>query len=210
MKTRTLFAAIGVAGAVAIGAAVAIPALAAPPPGGNGPGFGPGPGTGMMTGPMGERGGCLLNSPSGTLTDTQRSTLAANAEEEKLAHDLYTEFANRYDAVIFDRIAAAETHHLDAVRTLLTRYQITDPTAGLAPGRFATPAVQASYDQLLARGATSERAALEVGQTVETNDIAALQAALDGLTAPDVQRIYTHLITASQHHLTAFTTWLSR
>ena len=87
MKTRTLLAAIGVAGAVAIGAAVAIPALAAPPPGGNGPGFGPGPGTGMMTGPMtgpmagpmGERGGCLLNSPSGTLTETQRTTLAANA-----------------------------------------------------------------------------------------------------------------------------------
>lgn len=212
MKIRTLIATAGVAGVVAIGAAVAVPALAAAPPdnGGNGPGFGPGPGTAAPA-PMRNRGGgCMLTSPSGTLTDAQRTTLAANAEEEKLAHDLYTEFANRYDPVIFDRIAAAETAHLDAIRTLLTRYQITDPTAGQAAGHFTTPSVQATYDRLLAQGTTSERAALQVGQTVETSDLDALHTALNGLTAPDVQRVYTHLSTASQHHLTAFTTWLNR
>ena len=44
------------------------------------------------------------------------------AEEEKLAHDLYTAFAARYDVRVFQRIAAAETRHLTVVRTLLDRY----------------------------------------------------------------------------------------
>jgi hypothetical protein len=170
-------------------------------------------GAGPPAGLQHQRGNCPglgLGNPSGTITEAQRSTLAANAEEEKLAHDLYAEFAERYDAVIFDRIAAAETSHLDAVRTLMTRYEVTDPTAGLEQGRFATAEVQATYDRLLAQGSTSEQAALEVGRTVETSDIEALRAALDDLGAPDLQRVYTHLINASQHHLAAFTTWQPR
>jgi hypothetical protein len=64
--------------------------------------------------------------------------------------------------------------------------------------------VQASYDGLLTKGAASERAALEAGRTVEQTDIAQLQAAVQGLTAPDVQRVYEQLLAASQQHLAAF------
>lgn len=161
---------------------------------------------------MGNHGGCRLDSvvPTGTLTGQQRAALADNAEEEKLAHDLYVAFADRYDATVFDRIVAAETHHLAAVRTLMDRYGVADPTAGLAPGSFATPAVQTAYDDLLARGGASEQEALRVGQTVETDDIDQLRIALDGLTAPDVQRVYTHLLRASERHYDAFTAWLAQ
>lgn len=210
MRARTALIAIAVGGAVVLGALVAVPALANP---GNGPGGGPGFGPGAPTATMPDRrGDCPLGVtvPSGTLTTEQRATLAYNAEEEKLAHDLYTEFANRYEAAIFDRIAIAESRHLDAIRTLLDRYGIADPTAGQAPGSFTTPDVQAIYDSLLAKGQGSERAALEAGVTVETDDINQLRAALDGLTAPDVQRVYTNLLRASEGHLTAFTTWLGQ
>ena len=54
------------------------------------------------------------------------------------------------------------------------------------------------------KGVTGEPAALEVGRTVETTDIADLRAAAEGLTAPDVQRVYQQLLNASQHHLAAF------
>jgi hypothetical protein len=43
--------------------------------------------------------------------------------------------------------------------------------------------------------------------TVEQDAIAALQRALDGLTAPDVQQVYTHLLAASRMHLSAFQAW---
>ena len=210
MRARTALIAIAVGGAVVLSALVAVPALANP---GNGPGGGPGYGPGAPTATMpNRRGDCPLGItvPSGTLTDKQRATLAYNAEEEKLAHDLYTEFANRYDAAIFDRIAGAESHHLNAIRTLLDRYGIADPTAGQASGQFTNPDVQATYDSLLTQGITNEQAALQVGVTVETDDIEQLRSALDGLTAPDVQRVYTRLRTASERHLTAFTTWLDQ
>jgi hypothetical protein len=212
MRTKTRIVATTAAVIVTAGALAGTLALASGPP----PTPGPGPGPGGMTMPRGGQrdGGCLgipgVVDPSGTLTEVQRTALAANAEEEKLAHDLYTAFADRYDLQIFDRIAAAETTHLDAVRTLMTRYGITDPTANQAPGHFTTPAVQATYDQLLAKGTSGQDAALEAGRTVETADISLLRQSLDGLTAPDVQRVYGHLVTASQHHLTAFERWLSR
>lgn len=228
MRTITKVTTVA-AGVLAAGALVAIPAFGAGPFGGPGygPGYGPGPGTstaqgygpgcaqgygpgsggGMrvaVRGPGAGSGDCLLLAPSGTLTDAQRSALQAGAQEEKLAHDLYTEFAARYDDPVFDRIAAAETNHLAAIRTVLARYAITDPTAGAAAGRFTDPAVQASYDDLLAKGVVGERAALEVGRTVEQADIAQLQAAVQGLTAPDVQQVYEHLLAASEQHQTAF------
>jgi hypothetical protein len=203
MRTITKVATAAV-GMLAVGVLVAGPALAAGPGDGYGPGYGCattnqngggyGPGTG--------RG--LVVAPSGTLTAAQRSTLQANAQEEKLAHDLYTAFAARYDDPVFDRIAAAETRHLEALRTLLARYGIADPTAGLASGRFSDPTVQATHDRLLAGGLAGEPAALGVGRTVETTDIADLRAAAQGLTAPDMQRVYQHLLNASQQHLATF------
>ncbi|WNZ07646.1 DUF2202 domain-containing protein [Streptomyces sp. 11x1] len=145
----------------------------------------------------------------GTLTASQKATLAGMAEEEKLAHDLYTAFAARYDARVFERIAAAETSHLTAVRTLLNRYDVTDPTAGEQAGEFTDPAVQATYDRLLNQGEDSLSEALKAARAVETDDIAALTQALSGLTAPDTRQVYTNLLAASERHLTAFEDWIA-
>ena len=202
MRTTTKVATAGV-GMLAVGVLIAGPALAAGPGDGYGPGSG-GRSTSQNGGYGAGDGGCLPVAPSGTLTAAQRSTLQANAQEEKLAHDLYTEFAARYDDPVFDRIAASETRHLEAFRALLARYGITDPTAGLAAGSFSDPTVKATYDRLLAEGLTGEPAAFGVGRTVETTDIADLRAAAQGLTAPDVQRVYQQLLNASQQHLAAF------
>jgi hypothetical protein len=93
------------------------------------------------------------------------------------------------------------------VRTLLERYAVADPTAGKAAGEFASATVQATYDRLLEQGSASRQAALGIGVTVEQDDIAELQQALDGLTAPDAQQVYTHLLAASRTHLAAFQAW---
>ncbi|MEB0200923.1 DUF2202 domain-containing protein [Cryobacterium sp. 5I3] len=146
----------------------------------------------------------LADVASGTMTDEQKASLTAMAAEEKVAHDLHVAFAEKYDAAVFSRIARSETMHLDAVRTLLERYSITDPTIGLEVGVFPTDASQKLYDTLLAQGSASLDAARETARTVETTDIADLTAASAGVTAPDVLAVYEHLLTASQHHLSAF------
>ncbi|HEX5997476.1 MAG TPA: DUF2202 domain-containing protein [Jiangellales bacterium] len=233
-KKRFLVIAITV-GAVGLG--VAVPAVAGLGPfgrpgstaAGPGPGWddgaGAGPntmdrngmgqnGAGMScakgTGEQARDGSCLDGSglpAQGELTVQQEATLIAMAAEEKLAHDLYGAFAAEYDAVIFDRIALAETQHLTIVRALLARYGLTDPTADLADSQFGDPTVQATYDRLLAQGQASLTAALQVGRTVEQTDINHLRAALDGLDAPDVTQVYQNLLRASQHHLAAFERW---
>jgi hypothetical protein len=236
MRTTTRRTAVLVAaGALGLGGvAVAAPALAGMSPfgnqpvatatpgpgwsgGGMGSGHGMGNGYGMggsgMMGAGARDGTCLgpaITAAKGTLTEQQKTTLVAIAQEEKLAHDLYTAFAGKYDAVVFDRIAAAETRHLTAVRTLLARYGVADPTAGKAAGQFSDPTVQATYDKLLAQGQAGQAAALQAGVTVEQTDVADLTAALNGLSAPDVTQVYTQLRAASQHHLAAFQNWSTR
>ncbi|MEU5878665.1 DUF2202 domain-containing protein [Spirillospora sp. NPDC047279] len=207
-------------GALALGGvAAAVPVLAGAGPGEPGgppaagqtvdprrPGVGHGMGQGLQRGPG---DGTCLNPPasSGTVTAAQKTTLAQVAEEEKLANDLYTAFAARYDARVFDQIARAETHHLYAVRTLLDRYGVTDPTEGKSAGQFASANVKAEYDRLLAQGSANEKAALQVGVTAEKAQIAALQKSAQDVKAADVEHVYERLIATSQRHLAAFQAW---
>ncbi|GAA4711657.1 DUF2202 domain-containing protein [Phytohabitans rumicis] len=197
--TQAAVLAAGVVGAGAV--SVLAPAWAGPGPAGPAAATASMPGYGMHGGAngMGMRGGdsagmgwgggtCLwaTDVPSGTLTGAQRTTLAAMAEEEKLAHDLYQAFGGRYDADVFDRIAAAETRHLAAVRTLLDRYGIADPTAGKG-GRAVRQRRRAGHlrqvprrrQRLPARGARCRGEGREL--------------------------VYQRLLMASQHHLAAFT-----
>lgn len=140
----------------------------------------------------------------GSLTAAQKADLAGMAEEEKLAHDLYTALAAKYPSLVqFSRIATSESQHQAALRTLMTRYGVADPTAGQPAGVFVSDDLQALYDSLLA-GATSPSAALAAGVAVEKADIADLTSALSGLTASDVTRVYTNLRNGSQQHLVAF------
>ena len=169
-----------------------------------GTGYGMGRGNGMEGGGMGVRMAGSTNAPSGTLTSSQKTALAGMADEEKLALDLYTVLATRYpNDVQFSRIVRAETMHLAAIRTLLTRYDVTDPTAGLPAGTFANAATTTLYTSLLA-SATSDATALVAGVAVEKADIAALDAAKSGVTAPDVLQVYSNLRTGSERHLAAF------
>lgn len=160
-------------------------------------------GQGNMGGGEGVGGG-LTDVQSGTLTDEQKTELTAMAEEEKLAHDLYVALDAQYDAKVFTNIAKSEAKHLDAVRILLERYDLSDPTVGQEPGEFLTEATQDLYDTLLAEGAVSLDAAMETGRTVEETDIADLTTATEGVTAPDVLKVYERLLAASEKHLVAF------
>ena len=144
------------------------------------------------------------------LTAAQAADLAGMAEEEKVARDLYRAFAARYPSRVWDNIAAAEASHLAAIRTLLARYGVADPTAGRADGSFASAAFQAMYDRLLATGLSSEVAAFGVGRTVEVDDIARLDAALGRATQSDVRIVYTNLRRGSTQHLRAFERQLAR
>ncbi len=155
---------------------------------------------------------CTVPAATATfpLTAAQAADLRAMAEEEKVARDLYLAFAARYPSRVFDNIAKAESAHLSAVRTLLSRYGIADPTAGRAAGSFDSSWARSLYGSLLAQGSVSETAAFGVGKAVEVDDIARLDAALGRATQADVRQVYANLRKASTQHLRAFERQLAR
>jgi hypothetical protein len=220
MSTRgTAFAAA--AGAVAVGLVVAglsIGAAQAQQGAGQGNGRGPrvaagstdAPGSGSVAtqrrGRGGGSGSTSATTTTATLTAQQRADLLAMVEEEKLAGDVYAVLADRFSDATLARIAASEDGHADALRRLLDRYGIADPTAGLAVGEFATSEFQVLYDQLVAEGAASLTAAYDVGEQIERLDIADLTTAIRTAQGrSDLVRVYTNLRTGSTHHLSAFT-----
>jgi hypothetical protein len=151
--------------------------------------------------------GCVVPVPAGTpttLTASQAASLALMAEEEKLAHDLYAAFSAKYPSRAWDNIGAAESTHLAAVRTLLARYGIADPTAGRTAGSFASAEMASLYTRLLAQGSASEVAAFGVGRIVELDDIAELDRAIANVTAADIRQVYSNLRRGSVQHLAAF------
>ena len=140
--------------------------------------------------------------------DTDPATadlLQAMVAEEKVAHDVYVTLGDMYDVPTFDRIAASEVRHQDAVRTLLDTYDVADPTVGDPVGEFDDPVFQAMYDDMVAQGSESLDEAAQVGIAIEELDIADLQAAIDAGQPADIERVFTNLLNGSQRHLAAFT-----
>ena len=105
----------------------------------------------------------------GTLTDDDIAGLVFMANEEKLAHDVYAAFAELYDVPTFERIAISEARHQVAVRTILERYDIADPTAGLVEGELSDAGLQQLYTDLIAQGSTTLDGALAAAVQIEVS-----------------------------------------
>jgi hypothetical protein len=125
-------------------------------------------------------------------------------EEEKLARDVYLALYEKWDLPIFKNIAASEQKHMDAVKTLLNRYGITDPVEGNGTGVFDNLQLQSLYNDLTKQGSMSISEALKVGVIIEKTDIDDLEQAVDNTTHNDIARVYGNLLKGSQNHLDAF------
>lgn len=142
----------------------------------------------------------------GTVTElspAQARALARQAEMEKLSHDVYLGLADVGQDPRFTRIAQSENRHLSALRTLMDRHGVEDPTAGKSVGEFTSKDLARRYHDYLDRGTASPAAALEVAREVERHDMAGLEAAAKNLDAPDLERVFDHLADASRMHLEA-------
>lgn len=139
------------------------------------------------------------------LSTAEKQGLASIREEDRLAHDVYAKSALAWPLVpIFANIASSESTHTAAVKSLLDRYGLPDPLAGLAQGVFATPAFQTLYDDLVTASATSLIAALQVGVRIEELDIRDIEAQKTSVDNADILLVYDNLLRGSRNHLRAF------
>jgi hypothetical protein len=182
--------------------------------------------TGLLAAMLAALGGVAPVSAGGLLSDDAAASSSAVAtdelsaeevegilymrEEEKLARDVYLTLYEQWGLPVFQNIANSEQAHMDALKTLIDRYSLDDPTAGKDIGEFSDATLQSLYDQLTASGHESLAAALKVGAAIEEIDIIDLEEYLSETDAADVVRVYENLMRGSRNHLPAFVSTLER
>ncbi len=137
------------------------------------------------------------------LNDAELASLLKMKEEEKLACDIYSALYQKWGSTIFNRIAAAENNHLNAIIRLLEYYGSPDTLAGEA-GIFTDANVQILYNELLSRGSASVEEAYKAGALIEEMDIKDLSDALGTISNPNIVMVYENLVRGSRNHLRSF------
>lgn len=163
----------------------------------------------LLTACGGDSDSDLLTDSSEALSSEEVAGLLFMREEEELARDLYLDIYEAKDSrlTIFKNISdKAETKHAEAVRVLLLKYGIDDPSTG-ERNTYTDATLQALYDQLINIAVGSDDlAALRVGALVEETDIADLISHEESVTTEhaDIMATYENLLCGSRNHLRSF------
>jgi hypothetical protein len=146
-----------------------------------------------------------INSlPSEPLSDAEKATLLFMREEEKLAHDVYVFLYSKWSNKVFDNISASEQTHMEAVLTLINKYELEDPAINEI-GKFTNKTLQQLYHDLIESGSISRINAFKVGAAIEEIDIVDLQRELDtNIDNEDIIYVFGNLLSGSENHLRAF------
>ena len=123
-------------------------------------------------------------------------------EEEKLAHDVYIYFNEKYNRRVFQNISKSETVHQKAVMYLINLFDVEAPEAKPF-GEFHHPELQALYTKLITEAETLEDA-LKVGALIEEVDIMDLKKGFSETQNENIKRVFSNLLRASGFHLKAF------
>lgn len=143
-------------------------------------------------------------SPKEELNADELNSLLLMREEEKLARDVYTTLYAKWGINVFLNISSSEQQHMDAVLTLLNKYDLPDPVGSNAIGVFSDPELQNLYNQLVTTGSVSALAADNVGATIEDLDIFDLEEALLKSDNQDIKYTYDLLTRGSRNHMRSF------
>lgn len=162
-----------------------------------------------------------------TLDVNEQTHLIYMREEEKLARDVYLKLGEMYpNSRIFGKIDDSEQKHTDAVRRMIEKYGLEDPSTndnvGVFTGKEYGAYFTEKYNLLIERSSISELEALYVGAYIEEVDMLDINQcpkviveADNGINDisecgkvytdnPDVKRLYNSLLAGSDNHLAGY------
>lgn len=151
---------------------------------------------------------CIANQTApGEITEKDAENLLFMLEEEKLAHDVYVCFYEKYNRRVFQNISKSEATHQKAVMYLINLFGLEAPVQKPA-GEFHNAELQALYTKLTTEAKTLEDA-LMAGALIEEVDIVDLKNAIAETKNENIKRVFSNLLRASGFHLKAFVRNLS-
>lgn len=143
------------------------------------------------------------------LSDTEAiASLLLMIEEEKMAMDVYETLYTQTGLAVFNKIASSEEKHMEALINAATKLGVDTSFLSNEVGIFTNDTMSTLYADLIAQGSVSTDAALGVGILIEQTDIADLQAIISDNSVTLLGQVYNHLLTGSEHHLSAFEYYL--
>jgi len=166
-----------------------------------------------------------IAAPMSTLSQELANTLSYMGNEERLAYDVYNKLYKEWGTKQFTNIASkSEVKHISAVQGLVKKYKLKDdvnftnvdlPALGymntsidsMEAGTYDISKIQRLYDDLVARGSTSEVEALKVGcivEVVDVNDLDEYIKIAEDSNASDVVDVFNFLRDGSYNHYWAF------
>jgi hypothetical protein len=146
----------------------------------------------------------VSNLPTEPLDDAEKARILFIREEEKLAYDVYQTMFDIYGVNVFQNIPNSELSHMEAMLTIIRKYNLTDPMETKDRGVYANPVLQSIYTQLVSQGRVSLLAAYQVGATIEDLDISDLNSSLAVTNNQDVRLVYDFLNKGSRNHMRSF------
>ena len=146
----------------------------------------------------------VINLPTEALEDAEKARILFIREEEKLAYDVYQTMFDIYGVNVFQNIPNSELSHMEAMLTIIKKYNLTDSMETNARGVYVNPTLQALYTQLVSQGRVSLLDAYQVGATIEDLDISDLNSSLAVTNNEDVRLVYNFLNKGSRNHLRSF------
>lgn len=148
--------------------------------------------------------GALADLSMGQLSEAEVEAILYLREVEKLARDVLRVLGEQWDAEVFRRVAESENTHTEAIKALIDRYKLWDPSSVTWDGYYNNEELLALYRQLVRQGERSRVEALRVGATIEEISILDLREYRAEADDEDVQMVYENLLRASRNHLRLF------
>lgn len=146
----------------------------------------------------------INQNPTERLLDIERDGILYMREEEKLARDVYQQLYDIWKINNFNNIGNSEQTHIDAMESLIKRYNLTDPAENKGIGEFSNPGLQELHNGLIEQGSKSEIDALKVGAAIEEIDIIDIEEYIAQTSKQDIITVYENLLKGSRNHLRSF------
>ena len=148
--------------------------------------------------------GALGALPMGQLSESEVEAIAYLREVEKLARDVLLALDEQWDDEAFRRVAQSEDTHTEAIKALIDRYNLWDPSSVTWDGYYNNEELLALHRQLVRRGKGSAVDALAVGVQIQEISILDMREYRAETDDEDVQMVYENLLRASRNHLRVF------
>jgi hypothetical protein len=146
----------------------------------------------------------VIGLPKENLEDDEKARVLFIREEEKLAYDVYKTLYDRYGVRVFQNIPNSELSHMEAMLSIIRKYELPDPMDSNPIGIFKDIDLQRLYGDLVADGNKSLLAAYQVGAKIEELDIMDLNKSISVTNNRDIRLVYDFLNKGSRNHLRSF------